>query len=370
MFLRFIEDINWLPILSLIIASAVLSVLGDSVGSKWGKKRVSIFGLRPKYTSRLITAITGAMIAVGILTVMAVLSQDVRTALFGMKLLSRQLYDLQFKLTQNEKSTEQMRSSLAEASASLDLTSFELDTMKNDKLILEQEKLELEAALRVMREESSHIRQELKSLRSEAVALSANVLLGQTAFEPETERDEIIEGLNALKQQVRLNVLERISGQSFMKLRDVPVEFDSESEEALINKLLSADIRQYVRAVSVENYMVGEKLSVLTRFESGASILTYRDGTSVYRKFFDKSSTNSKPEEVLHVFLRELRSKAIKDGILPEPVTNNVGTLGGEAFFAAVDELGKISEPVIISAVASGDIYTEGPVVIEIVFEE
>ena len=370
MLVRFLEDTNWLAILSLIIASALLSVLGDSVGTKWGKKRVSVFGLRPKNTSRLITAITGAMIAAGIIAVMAALSQDVRTALFGMKILKQQLYDSQFQLTRSQLDTERMRASLAETSASLDLTGFELDTLRNDRLILEQEKRELEAALRIMREESSQLRQELKSLRSEAIALSANVLLGQTAFEEGSSREEIISGLNALKQRVRLNVLARISDQSFTRLRDVPVDFDTGDEEALIAELLSADIRQYVRALSGENYTVGENLRVMVRLETGPSILTYRNGSPVYRKFFDMSSSQSSPEEILHVFLRELRNKAINDGILPEPATNNVGTLNGEAFFSASEKLSRITEPVIISAVASGDIYTEGPVVIEIDFEE
>lgn len=368
--MRFIEDTNWLPIISLILASAGLSVLGDSVGSKWGKKRVSVFKLRPKHTSRLITAITGALIAVGILSVMSVLSQDVRTALFGMKILKQQMYDLQFQLTRSEKSTEQMRASLAEVSASLDLSGFELDTMKNDKLILEQNKMELEAQLRVMREESEQLRHELKALKSEAIALSANALLAQTAFEPDTPRDEIISELNALKQQARLNLLSRISDQSFAKLRDIPVEFDAENEQAVIDKLVSADMRQYVRALSDENYTVGENLRITARLETGASILTYEDGSSVYRKFVDKKASSSSPEEVLHIFLRELRNKAINDGILPDPLTNNVGTLGGEAFFAAVDKLGTIEGSVIINASASGDIYTEGPVVIEIEFEE
>ncbi|MBR0247903.1 MAG: hypothetical protein IJQ70_02915, partial [Synergistaceae bacterium] len=246
----------------------------------------------------------------------------------------------------------------------------ELDTMRNDRVLLEQEKRELEAALRIMREESSQLRQELKSLRSEAIALSANVLLGQTAFEAGSTREEIMAGLNALKQQVRLNVLTRISDQSFTRLRDVPVEFDAESEEALTAELLSADMRQYVRAMSGENYTVGENLRVMVRLENGPSILTYRDGASVYRKFIDMSSSKQSPEEILHIFLRELRNKAVNDGILPDPSTNNVGTLDGEAFFNAVDRLSRITEPVIISAVASGDIYTEGPVVIDIDFEE
>ena len=113
----FLSGTNWLLIISLIFGSAALAVLGDSVGSKYGKKRISLFGLRPKHTSKLITAMTGALIAVGVLGVMSVFSQDVRTALFGMKLLRQQMYSLQFQLTQSEQNTTQMRVELAEAAA-------------------------------------------------------------------------------------------------------------------------------------------------------------------------------------------------------------------------------------------------------------
>ena len=367
--LAFFSGTNWLLIFSLIFGSAALSVLGDSIGSKYGKKRISLFGLRPKYTSKLITAMTGALIALGILTVMSTISQDVRTALFGMKLLRQQMYDLQFQLNQSEKDTSQMRESLAEASASLDLTSFELNSMRNEQILLEQEKHELEASLRIMREESEQLKHDLKALKSEAIALSANVLLGQKAFEPGLTREEITQGLNTLKQQVRLNVLAKISDQAFTILRDIPIEFDSAIEAELIDELVSSDERQYVRALSGENYTVGENLRIMIRLQNGPSILTYRDGEAIYRKFF-MNNGNRSSEEILHVFLKELRNKAINDGILPDPATNNVGTLDGEAFFDAVEELGRINAPVIINAIASGDIYTEGPVVIDILFEE
>ena len=372
MFRDFLTGTNWLLIFSLIFGSAALAVLGDSLGSKYGKKRISLFGLRPKQTSRLITAMTGALIAVGILAVMSIFSQDVRTALFGMKLLRQQMYDLQFQLNRSEENTAEMRASLAEASANLELTGFELDSMKNDKLILEQEKAELEASLKIMREESEQLKNDLKAMKSEVIALSANVLLGQTAFEPEMAREEIIENLNALKQQVKINALEKISHQAFITLRDIPVNFDPEIEEALINELASSDIRQYVRALSGENYTLGENLKINVVLQNGPSIITYHDGDPVYRKFFmnDREKTNTTAEEILHVFLRELRNKVLSDGILPDPLTNNVGTLDGETFFNTVEEFSKITEPVIISAIASGDIYTEGPVIIKIFFED
>lgn len=364
-----LENTNWLLILSLIFGSAALSVAGDSIGTKYGKKRISLFGLRPRHTSRLITAITGALIASGTLGVMAIFSQDVRTALFGMKILQQRMNELQFQLNQSEANAEHTRLSFVEASASLDIVGFELDTMKNDKLILEQEKRDLEVLIRIMRDESEQLKKDLKTMRSESIALNANTLLGQLAFEPGMSRSEIISGLNALKQQVRINALSKISDQSFSRLRDIPVIFNADEEEELIRELESADIRQYVRALSGENTALDDNMRITVRLETGSSILIYHDGEPVYRKFFADMS-KYKSEEILHYFLRELRNKAINDGIIPEPATNNVGTLDGEAFFNAVETLKAINEPVIISAIASGDIYTEGPVVINLVFEE
>ena len=369
---RIVLGTNWLLIFSLVFGSAALSVLGDSLGSKYGKKRITLFGLRPRRTSQLITAITGALIAVSILGVISVFSQDVRTALFGMKILKQQMYDLQFQLNRSEENAQQARIDLAEASASLDFTGFELDTMKNDKLILEQQKQELESTITFLREESERLKHDLKAMRSETIAVNANVLLAQTAFEPGMSEHDIISGLIELRQQIRLNILDRISNQSFTRLRDVPINYIQEEALALVQELLSADMRQYVRATSRENYTVDESEGIMLRLEAGTSILVYPEGSPVYRKFFmnDRTEKTESAEHVLHVFLRELRAKAINDGILPEPATGNVGTLEGEEFFDAVDALEDMRSPVIINAIAARDIYTEGPVMINIIFEE
>ena len=221
-----------------------------------------------------------------------------------------------------------------------------------------------------MREESEQLKHEINSLKSEAIALNANLLLAQTAFEAGSSREEIVEGLEELRQQVKLNVLARISDQSFTRLRDVPVEFDPLEVRELIKSLESSDMRQYVRALSAENYTLDEKIDVMIKLQSGTSIIIYQENSPVYRKFFDMGSVSNTPEEILHVFLRELRNKALNDGILPEPSTNNIGTMDGESFFSAVEELGKIKGGVIISAIALNDIYSEGPVNINIIFEE
>src|SRR5690242_11012295 len=52
-----------LALLLMIILSGFIAYYGDLQGRRWGKKRVSWFGLRPKHTAILITSLTGAMIA-------------------------------------------------------------------------------------------------------------------------------------------------------------------------------------------------------------------------------------------------------------------------------------------------------------------
>lgn len=58
---------------------------------KIGKKRMSVFGLRPKHTSILLTVLGGTIIAVLTISVMAIASQSARTALFGMEKIQQEL---------------------------------------------------------------------------------------------------------------------------------------------------------------------------------------------------------------------------------------------------------------------------------------
>ena len=50
-------------ILIIAIMGGAIAFLGDKLGSKIGKKRLTIFGLRPHYTSILMTIITGIAVA-------------------------------------------------------------------------------------------------------------------------------------------------------------------------------------------------------------------------------------------------------------------------------------------------------------------
>ena len=61
----------------LVVIGGIIAFIGDRIGMKVGKKRLSIFGLRPKHTSMLITVITGIVVAATSVLVMSIVSQDV-----------------------------------------------------------------------------------------------------------------------------------------------------------------------------------------------------------------------------------------------------------------------------------------------------
>ena len=49
---------GWLLILALLVLGGVLSTLGDRLGTRVGKARLSLFNLRPRRTAVLITVLT------------------------------------------------------------------------------------------------------------------------------------------------------------------------------------------------------------------------------------------------------------------------------------------------------------------------
>lgn len=72
-------------ILILLAVSGLIAYLGDYLGRRIGKKRVSVFGLRPKHTSILLTIVTGVMITFTTLAVILLVSTMARKSFFGLQ---------------------------------------------------------------------------------------------------------------------------------------------------------------------------------------------------------------------------------------------------------------------------------------------
>ena len=78
----------------MVLAGAVAYV-GDRVGHQVGRRRLSLFGIRPRYTSTIVAIATGMIIAL-VVTLSAIFaSEQVKTAFFKLNSINQQIAELQ-----------------------------------------------------------------------------------------------------------------------------------------------------------------------------------------------------------------------------------------------------------------------------------
>ena len=58
----------------LVLTGGAIAFIGDRLGTRIGKKRLSIFGLRPRHTSIIVTIITGILITAATFGILAAAS--------------------------------------------------------------------------------------------------------------------------------------------------------------------------------------------------------------------------------------------------------------------------------------------------------
>lgn len=84
-------------IIILIAVSGLIAYLGDILGRRMGKRRLTLFGLRPRYTAIVMTTITGMLIAGLTFATMITLSSDLREVLVRGERILKDIHDYQAK---------------------------------------------------------------------------------------------------------------------------------------------------------------------------------------------------------------------------------------------------------------------------------
>jgi uncharacterized protein (DUF3084 family) len=164
---------GWLLILALLLLGGVLSTLGDRLGSKVGKARLSLLGMRPRRTAVVITVLTGSLISAISLGLMLVVSDRLRTGLFELDQLERRLREgrealqrSQSELTAAEQGRQQARSQLSMVEAQAASLRKELAPLLQQRRLLEQERDQLSREIGAKDADIQRNRQELARLNN------------------------------------------------------------------------------------------------------------------------------------------------------------------------------------------------------------
>ena len=81
-------------IIAIVIVAGIIAFIGDRVGHQVGRRRMTLFGLRPRYTSTIFAVGFGMLIALLVVVVSLVASYDARQALFSLAQLNQQIANL------------------------------------------------------------------------------------------------------------------------------------------------------------------------------------------------------------------------------------------------------------------------------------
>jgi uncharacterized protein (DUF3084 family) len=107
-------------ILAILILGGIIATLGDRIGSKVGRARLSIFNLRPRNTATLVTIVTGGAIAASTLGILLATSSQLRDGLFRLDSIRADLSNTQAEKQKVEKELNTARAEQGQAQQSLD----------------------------------------------------------------------------------------------------------------------------------------------------------------------------------------------------------------------------------------------------------
>jgi hypothetical protein len=160
-----LAGIAWVLLISLVAGG--IAYIGDRVGHNVGRKRLTMFGLRPKYTSTVVAVATGMLIALSVTMVALIASQQVRTAFFRLGQINARINDLQARAIATQKELDSTRDSQFVVSTGYPIGNSVLTTRLSqpDAVVLAQLSAFFDNTVRTANAQFAHAPYDLKPYR-------------------------------------------------------------------------------------------------------------------------------------------------------------------------------------------------------------
>ncbi len=102
-------------ITAILILGGVIATVGDRIGTRVGKKRLSLFNLRPKKTAVVVTILTGIGISASTLAILFLADEGLRKGVFELEYIQKDLRKKREQLEGTANSLEITKEELSEA---------------------------------------------------------------------------------------------------------------------------------------------------------------------------------------------------------------------------------------------------------------
>lgn len=319
-------------VLILLVIGGAIAYIGNYVGKYIGKRRLTIFNLRPRHTAMMITVLSGILIAFLTLAVLLVVSQDARTAFLGLDKLKAQIAE---KTAELNAANQALQNKLAEQQALED----KLTGAKTEIGQLSRAKQKLSREVSIARQGELILR------KGETITLSL--------IKAGPEKGKIEAGLRQIMAAADAGL--RSYG---IRSKKPLVTVAADDFDQAVDSLVGQDKVFVVKLVALRNTLWGEE--VPAGFEVMENKLVFKEGAEIASGEISAKLTAPQIEQEVARILGLARQSALEAGVQPD----SSGSLGSLPYSVIVDLAGKIrnsGRKTVLRVIAQNDIYASGP---------
>jgi len=358
-------------VFTVIIISGLIAFVGDWIGLKIGKKRVTIFGLRPHHTAIVITIISGILIAIITVTILAISSNDVRTALFGMEELKEKLFylsrevesrNMQLSSTKEdleEKTTQlqEMEEKYQELSEDIKNKTDQLEELLIIREGLIEEKDKLDKEVEELNATIKALYSGITWIREGAVIFGSEEQIALTIIQGQRPIEEIKEELFGFLNEASNKVL--VMGAKKDERTNQVFIIAQEEFEDIAQKIYDSDKEMIVRLLSSINVVEGEP--IVAHFKILENKLLFKIDEEIISEVIESSEVYSEVEKKLLSLLRKVNIIAVKEGIIPDPKTSFVGTVSAINLYDTIRIIVESGTTMKVTVFSIYDTWSTGP---------
>ncbi|WP_298611721.1 DUF3084 domain-containing protein [uncultured Thermosynechococcus sp.] len=307
---------GYVLVLAVIILGGAIATVGDRLGSKVGKARLSWFNLRPRQTAVLITILTGSLISASTLAILFALSRELRDGVLRIDTIRRQQAAAEQELAETRAQKNAIEAELAQSQIELanirqrlSQTNQILEQAVNRQTLTEAELKQLQGRytqaqteLENFEAQGARLRQEIQRLQRERQAIQnrlENVAAQKAALETATRTAqqrlaEVEDQKNRLKAEI-----DRIQDQ---------LALANQQQQVLRNQQRS--LQKEIAALEASRQRLEENVSILLLGLRRGTI-AIRTGQVLASAIIQNVKDPGQATQVIEELLREARRNAI-----------------------------------------------------------
>ncbi|MEB3251211.1 MAG: DUF3084 domain-containing protein, partial [Cyanobacteriota bacterium] len=156
---------GYVLILAVLLLGGGIATLGDRIGMRVGKARLSLFKLRPRQTATLVSIVTGSVISASTLGILFAISSQLRTGLFELGKIQDDLASAQRQLTQALRDQDQAKADSLSAGQERQRALARLAEVNQSLRAAVDQRQQIQQQLAQTRQQLSTVSQQAQSLR-------------------------------------------------------------------------------------------------------------------------------------------------------------------------------------------------------------